>query len=249
MILIDDRAGSSSLIRKKALQGISELARLDSGDICFPGNGPDGDVLIGIEYKSMYELMTSADSGRLQATQIPRMMESYDVCYLLYYGEYQPYMGNRADRLGALQVRQGGKWVDYVHHSRGKRVAPYGYLSKLLMTIEAAGLKVQRVNDEKEAAVWIRNAYEWWSKPWRRHSSMRHLHHHGGAAMMPNLPEDVLLRTKIAAQLPGVGYNRALAAARHFPTVGSMLTASEKQWMGIEGIGKGIAKAIREALG
>lgn len=93
VILIDDRAGSKELVLYPPLDdpSIACLVQLSStanssktsADITFTGNGPDGDILIGIEHKSLGDLISSMQSGRLSATQIPSMIETYDKCYLL----------------------------------------------------------------------------------------------------------------------------------------------------------------------
>jgi len=45
-----------------------------------------------------------------------------------------------------------------------------------------------------------------------------------------------------------VGWKRSAAVVRKFKTVRQMMEASEKEWMEVDGIGKGIAKKTVEAL-
>ena len=73
-MLIDDRAGSRDLIKYEPVRSTGELCRLDSADVCLTGNGPNDAVLIGVEVKSIWDLISSINTGRLQATQIPAML-------------------------------------------------------------------------------------------------------------------------------------------------------------------------------
>src|SRR3990167_1311571 len=102
MILVDNRAGSVDLAKYPVLQPMT-LCQLDSGDVCFSGHGPDGDESIGIELKSIDDLVGSLDTGRMQ-TQLRRMTVDYTRVYLLFYGEY------REGSDGALQQFRKGAW-------------------------------------------------------------------------------------------------------------------------------------------
>lgn len=99
MILIDSAAGSKELIKYPPLDNpsiacLSNLAvssdTKSSADVCFAGNGPEGKkIVVGIELKSLSDLLASTDNGRLQDTQIPALISEYDVCWIVYYGEYR----------------------------------------------------------------------------------------------------------------------------------------------------------------
>lgn len=100
MILIDSRAGSSSLLEYAPLNNTSLACKADlrasdsrsSVDVQFTGNGPSGKISIRIEFKSLSDLLSSIHDGRLNATQSLSMLEESDIddiCILLYYGEYR----------------------------------------------------------------------------------------------------------------------------------------------------------------
>ncbi|MBV9084020.1 MAG: hypothetical protein JOZ62_15190, partial [Acidobacteriaceae bacterium] len=55
------------------------------------------------------------------------------------------------------------------------------------------------------------------------------------------------LVAKLAAQLPGID-RKAYDVERHFKTVSAMMSASEKDWQEIPGIGKQTAKQVVEIL-
>lgn len=238
-IYIDEREGSKRLINHEPLRGAT-LCRLDSADVAFPGNGPGGETyMVGIEVKSIYDLISSMNTGRLQATQVPAMLEQYQVRWLLYYGIYQP--GSK----GQLMLRQGKSWKSY---KIGSRIVPYGYIESFLFDLTEIGINVRHVGSESEAAHWIACLYRWWSKPWDAHKGMRVFDRSGGPTLMPNVPREVMMRAQVARGLPGLGFERALAAAEYFGSIEEMINATAKQWEEVPGIGRVIAKAVYGAI-
>lgn len=240
-IFVDDRAGSKELATLPATAHCCELVRLSSGDVCFTGNGPQGIVMVGIELKSIYDLISSMETGRLQATQIPAMLKEYDHVWLLYYGRYRP---NHTDGTLEIMGRQG----DWRTHRVGTRAVPYGYLEGFLISLTDLGVHIKHVTDIEEAAAWIGVAARRWNKPWGQHRSMQTFDRSQNIVMSPGTPADVLRRAQVAAGLPGLGYKRAVAAAHHFSSIGEMLMADKTEWMKIEGVGKGIAEAVTTAI-
>lgn len=243
VILIDDRAGSIDLADTPALRGQHVLTRLDSADVCWQGNGPEGAALIGIEVKTVSDLLQSSSNGRLQARQLPAMMRDYSYSWLLYYGEW------RAGGQGQIEYRKEGDryWRAY---RQGKRELPAAYIDSFLMTVQMSGVRVQHCQSLNAAAEWLACAARWWAKPWSAHRGMqtfdnsRELAH----SLMPGMDDGMMLRARVAAQLPGVGYQRACQVARHFPSVRAMVAAQRAEWQKVEGVGKVIAATVDEAM-
>jgi hypothetical protein len=259
MILVDDRAGSKELIKYPPLDSLGELTRLDSGDVCFTGNGPRGSILIGIEVKSIFDLISSLDSHRLQGKQIPDMLDfGYDVRYLLHYGNYRsdPVSGN-------LQIRKriNGKvqWTDYM---LGKRACPFGFVESFLCSpsFTELGILSKRVIDVEEAVAWIAVLYRTWAKEYNKHKSMRVLYDntasgtadktesaptHPGTLLPTDRNSALMYRAGVASKLArGIGYEKAVAAAKHFPSVRAMVAAGPAEWAQVPGIGKVLAKSV-----
>lgn len=238
-ILLDDREGSRDLIRYHPLDELCQLCRVDFGDVVFSGNGPSGPISVGIEVKSLGDLISSMDTGRLQATQLPGLLSTYDSVWLLYYGLY------RAGAHGELEIRQGQNW-------RQKRLGPrpvsYSYVEGFLLDLVAVGMNVKYVASESQAAQWIASIYRWYQKPWDKHHGLRAIDKSHNVGLMPSMSEGVKIRTAVASQLPGVGFERALAAAHYFDSVTEMMNAPESEWMRIPGIGKVVAKAVVESI-
>lgn len=238
--LVDDRAGSADLMRYEPVRLIAELTRLDSADVCICGNGPDGPLLVGVELKNIFDVVSSAETGRLQATQIPAMLDTYQVNWLLYYGLY------RVDNKGYLQVRRGNEWRAM---RLGSRPVPYGYVEGLVFDLAMLNVNTRHVVDMREAAIWIAALHRWWSKPWDRHKAMRVIDKsQSGVSLMPEMSEEVKQRCRTAATLPGVGFERAIAAANHFTSVREMINADAVEWAKVPGVGKTIAKTVVEAV-
>lgn len=240
-ILIDNRAGSGDLIAYPPLNAHGELCRLSAGDVAITGNGPRGTVRVGVEVKSITDLISSFSNGRLQDTQIPGMQKEYDVLWLLYYGVYRP---SPVD--GSLEILRGKRgWQTY---QIGARAVPYGYVESFLLTLTAVGVHVKRVQhlrkDEAlaECAEWIGVLARWWSKPWAKHRGMHAFDFSGAMSLgMPGVDAHTHMLARFAMQLSGVGYDRALAVARHFQSIIDMVAADESEWAKIPGIGKVIA--------
>lgn len=248
MIDIDPRTGSRDLVNYPPLSSLARLTRLNSADVRFVGQGPDSTpILIGIELKSILNLVSSISSGQLQSHQIPNMLVDYDVRWLLYYGAH------RSSPRNDLQIpTKNNKWRNY---KQGKSSVPYGYVYAFLSSpsFTNTGFFSQRVSNVQEAASWIGVLYRTWQKPYHKHSSMKRLARIDYSLMPtanPDVDRSLLQRAKIAQAIEGLGYERAMAAANHFPTPRAMLSASAGEWSRVPGIGKVVANnVVRVATG
>lgn len=237
---VDDRAGSIDLMRHEPLLSTAEICRLDSGDAMILGNGPDGPLLVGVEVKSIYDLISSMRTGRLQATQLPALIATYDVRWLLIYGNYGP--GPR----GVLQIYSKGSAPR--NYQFGSRPVPYGYVESFLCDVAALGVHVKNVSSPYAAAQWLGVLARWWNKPWSKHKGMRALDNSHAVGLMPGMDSATYFRACVASQLPCIGFERAMLAANHFKSVKEMVGASVQEWSQIPGIGKVIARTILSAL-
>lgn len=257
MILIDQSAGSKELVlypplNDTSLACLTSLAVSDdtrsSADVCFTGNGPDDKkLLVGIEFKKLSDLLSSIHSGRLGATQAQTMTREYQVCWILYCGEY------RCGEDGMLETpwtnphngRSSWRRVTFI----GNKPMPYGYLESSLLTYSAVGIQSKHVSSIEQAAQWIACLHRWWSKPWDKHRSLRTFDRSSDSkspALMPSLDAAMKAKILMAKEFPGMGYERAIAAAKYFHSVRDMINASVEEWLEVPGVGKVIAKQIVE---
>lgn len=238
MILVDDRDGSRDLLECTALRGIGVLGRLDFGDVMLTGHGPDAStIVVGVEVKSVSDLLSSISTGRLGGHQIPGMLKMYDYSWLLVHGSVRP--GSN----GELEVRGKGKTWRKFH--LGKRPVPWSYLEGFLLTaVMTSPLNLKWVYNFDEAARWIAVLDHWLEKPWDKHRGLSVFDTSGSVAP---LPQSNAINTQIArtaASFPAIGWDRAWKAAEHFDSVIEMVNASESEWKTIKGIGPVIAKSV-----
>lgn len=241
-IFVDDRAGSRDLLEHQPLSVCGEATRLDSGDVCFPGNGPNGTtMLVGVEVKTVTDLISSMETGRFQGTQLPAMLEQYHVCWLLVVGRYR----TAANGIDLEVATKQGLWAQ---HRLGTRPVPYGYLTNFMAELNVVGMHTATVATTAEAAAWIGALARWWAKPWSKHTAMRKLDRSRDGMVAPKMDPHLRLLAKTAVAWPGLGFERALAAAKHFGSVEAMVAATEQQWAEVPGVGKILAKAVWEAI-
>jgi len=226
-ILVDDRVGSRELLPDlKQLHLPCSLTRLPFGDVAFEGEGPKGTVRVGIERKTIGDLINSFTSGRLSSHQLPGLVQNYEYRWIFIEGLW------KAGRDGCIEVWRG-KW-----RPASTRVGYY-QLAGYMAALEVNGACwIRRTGSLWETANDVGILFRWWGKPWKQHRS--HLVIEKGL-----LPDRVLFNNpsyprKVAAVLPGVGWEKSRAVAKHFKTIQAMVEASPEEWMKIEGIGKGL---------
>lgn len=235
LILVDARAGSKELA--KPLRGLGldvpdPLPTLMYGDVSFEGRGADAtSVSVGVEFKTLGDLIASIRSGRLTGPreagtmgQLHGMVASYDYAWLMIEGSW------RADEKGRIVAYQGPK--------RGWQVAPGGMsateLDKHLLTFElCAGTHVWRTASRPDSIRAIASLYRWWTdRALDQHVS--HLAPHRPQTMTPLSS----FRQAVMAW-PGVGLQMSLAAEAHFlvkgrPSIRRAASADTLEWASLQ---------------
>jgi ERCC4-type nuclease len=248
MILIDSRIGSAETAKLFKLPALTVM--MDYGDYAFIGSGPNGDILIGIERKQIGDLLNSITSGRLAAHQLPGLLSTYDVVYLIVEGVC------RADhRTGELlSSKDGGK--TFSPASFGKRPWTMEAMHHHLTTLEVmCGIHVRGTRDAKSTVKTIEYLWSWFNKPYEKHNSHLALHkgmnfkakQEGTIDLIAAVEKPSLVR-RIGAELPAVGLTRSLPLARRFKTLKELFEASEKDLLEVEGFGKVTSRLVYDAL-
>lgn len=250
MILIDSRVGSNHLAKPLKRRGLPvELTTLKYGDLSFAGRGPRGGKSIGVELKTITDLLACIQSKRFTGGQLPGLVADYDVVYLIVEG------GFRAGSDGVLELpRGGGEWRAW--GSRGPRGARwarpmmYRDLLGFLTSVETlAGVRVRRTITSADTVECVASLYSWWSKPWSAHHSTHAIYdgeRSAGDTVVP-ITRASFART-IAAQLPGIGWKKSAAVVNAMPTVEDMVMASRKDWARVDGVGKTLSERIYTAI-
>lgn len=211
-----------------------ELTTLDCADVAWTGQGPAGiDSTVGVERKKLSEILSCFGDSRFVSRQLPKLIETYDVAWLLIEGVYS------VERDGRLKLG----------HTFGPRKA-HGYdaFAGFQLTLaQKAGLRIVRTASFTETVWWLHTAYRWWQKPWAKHQSAYAL----DTVRMPYDPaitKAPSLVRLVAAQLPGIGWERSANVERHFTSVREMSGAGWRTWASIDGIGEVSARRIVQAL-
>jgi ERCC4-type nuclease len=219
-------------------------------DVLICGNGPTGPLLVAVEVKSIRDLLQSADDGRLQAEgegQLPAMLADYDQSWLLWYGQVRCGDSGHLEEPGGKGDNGRCLWRPFTRNgNRDGRPLPCEYLDGLLLAVAAMGVHVHHVGNERQAARWLGSLYRYWSKPYAEH---QFTHTFSAAPRFPQVIPNVTpaqreRARRIFDRYPGLGMERALAAARHFNSVREMANADEREWAKVPGIGKVIAAAV-----
>lgn len=237
MITLDKRSGSLELLPHFS-SGLAQLGHLQFGDASFMGNGPEGPVLVGIERKSVRDLINSIDSGRLQGHQLPGMLASYNYSYLIVEGLWRP------NKNGLLEVWGNRGWSPM---RNGTRQYAGSLLDNLMNTLSVlAGVIIKQTSNQPHTALLIQYLYGWWQKEWDSHRG------HLGFSATPHLVTLDLrkpgLVQRVAKELPGIGWEKSKAASKHFNSVIDMVMSPWTEWEKIPGIGETMARRITEAI-
>jgi len=228
-IYVDNRAGSVALANYIQPRSLVQLGQFNA-DIEFLGWLPDGPAAIGIEYKTTRssDIFNSLMDGRLTGTQIPRMVSTYPVRYLLIEGPV------RATSDGLLEYcPYYGEWKQ-VFTSRGKGLTAREYWSRL-EGVADCGVRIKETYNIEQSASWIKDIYHRWSKSYEEHKS----HLAWDRSHMPQSvvsPLDLVQTSKLplvlrwARELDNVGQGKAPYLASHFKTAPAMVLADEQEW-------------------
>ena len=235
MIVVDSRVGSKELHRLFPV-GMSRLGYLEYGDFSITGNGSGGPVMVGVERKRIGDFINSMCTGRLSGRQLIGMLNSYHHVYLVIEGMF------RANpKTGVLETWRRGGW-DVYHAGRRTFMARDIWVFMNTLAV-VCGVKCYHCSTPTDTVYYLVALHHWWNKEYDKHKS--HLMP-SSAGHVRLFKQTVLRRT--AAQLDGVGMERAKALDEAFGSVAELVAATEEELMAVEGVGKKLAKGIREQL-
>jgi len=237
LVSIDDRVGSREM-EPYFPAGAAELTRLTYADAAFTGRGPDDTTqLIGVERKTISDLINSMVSGRFAGHQLIGLNNSYNIVYVVVEGIWRP-----SPETGLVEMRKGRSWVALSH---GKRTYMYREVQGFLNTLRiCTGIHVVHTSTICETVKLIITLYGWWNnKEFEEHRS--HLQPNQGNVV--NIVRHSLVR-RVVAQLSGVGWKRAKEMNRYFTTVAGLVDGKPEDFMEVEGIGKKLSRSIYHEL-
>lgn len=225
-ITVDDRVGAKELADELPL---SIVARLPYGDFSWVGNGPDGSELeIGVERKTIPDLMDSLRSNRLVGHQLYGMLRYYNVVYLVIEG----YVAVEKDHM---------KWFN-MHTDYPMKYSEY--YSRLLSICHQLGVTVVSTADRRTTVAWLWATYSWWTtRKWEEHESIK------GAYVKRYWDIDEPSPVKrFAEEFDTIGPVLASRLEKRFKSILKLSMASVDDIMEVEGIGRKTASYIYDTI-
>lgn len=246
-ITIDPRQGSGELKPMLDALGMrTELSELPAGDFAFDGDGPRGISRIGIERKRLTDLLQCMRDARLVGKQLPRMIELYDIRYLMVEGltRANPATGILEEGIHLYNNRKPVWWRDAL---LGRQRFLFADYDKYIASLEWAPVRVRRTVSPEDTCRQVAALWSYYNdKRWDQHKSLGALYY----APMPSIAftskEDMV--RQVAAALPMIGPERSLACSLKWRTVWDMMSAPAGEWETLPGVGPGIAGRVWEAI-
>lgn len=234
MIYVDYNKGSIELLPLILANGVkAERSHLPSADFCFEGNGPDGPISIGIERKTLHDLLNSIETARYNR-QRADMKNMYDISVLMVEGHYRPH-----DPQGVLMegYNEGLSWGYCKYRSRRTM---YSEVYRYLIGVASTGVIICYPRNMWQCAYDVCEWFHYWQKPYHEHKSLREIQ----KVAIPTLEYRPTLVRKWANAIQDVGLVLSKDAERLFRKPIALATADETDWLRIKGIGVPTAKKI-----
>lgn len=261
-ITIDPRRGSGEFAR--LFGGFSipiYLEALDSADYAFSGNGPYGDVSVGVERKALADFLACMNDERFTGFQLEKLLKDYHYTFVVIEGVYRPSIDGFIEVCQPVKDRFRNEsdkvmtWRPLYEGSKGRRTL-YSQLEGHINTLRLkagtpnAGFLVVNTTDALHTTWAVANLYRWFSKPWQEHQS--HIGFYDPASLFRGKSS---FEMRLAMQIDGIGVDRANLISKAFPGVEGvtspleqMMAATEKDWNAVDGIGKLGAERIYRQL-
>lgn len=236
MILIDSRTGSKELIpylQRMSMNVKVEQTTLEFGDACFEGNGPQGKIVVGIERKSLSDILNCIDDARFAAHQLPGMKAMYGWNIVMVEGVWKPdsTTGYLMECIRTLE------WRPFRYRTQMTR---YSKLFRFLLTLQVSGIGVIITRDMEHTAYNILECYHYFEKRWEDHTSLLETQ----KLNMPSLTGRPSLVRRWASELDGIGVKHGMEAERLFRTPYELASSDESDWIKVPGVGAKLARSI-----
>jgi len=229
--------GFAYLFRQHRAALPTQIRMLPAADFCFTGHASLSSM-IGIERKTLKDLLSSKRSGRLAGEQLPKLFDQYDpqLVFLLLESDYRV---NAAT--GALEERfdpYSRKWYPTVI---GRQAMLGMELDSFLTTISLkTPITVVHTRNPEETVEFICSLHHYFQEP--LHKRHDHIAIHV-PALHSNITKASTVR-RVAYALDGVGWERSFAVAERVKNVVELVGMTPTQWEELPGFGKTLAKRV-----
>lgn len=228
MILVDDRE-PKALIRQ--LQEIGRgthveviQSRLDAGDFILCPEGDSGIKTVGVERKTVGDLLHSISDERLRR-QLLNTQADWGIAYLLIEGHRN------------YTVSSEGKRI--LHHSGTAGHWTFGMVENFLAAIQLSGIRVVQFGTQTDSLAWLAGFH-------KLLSDVRDVE-----VLDTGRMRDRSIPPSVAAlcQVPRLGPKVGKVLIERFGSVAGVCQAGDKELLGVPDVGPTLVGNIRKVLG
>lgn len=226
----------------QALGSAAIPAPIKFGDCFFFGVGDSDELLrVCVERKKVRDMASCIISGRyLNQLQSAKDEGKMDVLALVIERRYRPSpTDGLLEVLGYDKERGRSGWIPVVPEITFSRFDQY--LTELQYLV---GIIVKYAENVRETAAVIKALWDNFQTAPSDHQSLK-VFYKPTLSVLLHKPSIV---RRVAAELPGIGWERSRVVAEHFPTVKAMCDAGESDWIELDGVGKKTAERVVRAL-
>ncbi len=234
MIIVDNRTGSKELLPYFP-PGEAILGHLEYADFAFSGNGPNNTPwLIGVERKTITDLIACMESGRFSGHQLKGLINSYNEVHLIVEGFF------KAASSGVLVEWKNMQWTSLGYGSRCYMLRDIWLFLTTISVKPESSIRWMTTTNPRETARFVSTLHRWWT--WKEYGEHRS-HLQPDTGRVASL-DGYSFERKVASQLSGIGWEKSKIIEEEFDSVSDMVLAKEEDWMQVEGIGKKLSKSI-----
>jgi ERCC4-type nuclease len=239
--------GSREFLRPLIRLGVpARLRALSSGDMAFYGAGPHGLARVGIERKTVAEMVGVESRQRYISRQLPKMLSRYHFVFLVVEGLTKVEKQDGSLLVGK-DVKQG-KLTCWFPAGFGNVASLFTSYQKQELSLRLlTTVHVVRTANMDETAWFLHALYEWFQKPWASHHSVLGIETDLARDGVRNelIVSDRTMRRSTFAGWPGISWARSKRVSNYFTSVKQAVNASEQEWMQALGVKKGTVTARR----
>lgn len=216
----------------------ADVCPLAAGDFCFEGNGPEGTIGVGIERKTLHDMLNCIDDGHL-TSQLVKLKNAFNLRVIILEGHWKPH-----DQTGLLMegFSGGTSWG----YCKNPSKVIYAKLYRYLISLQLSGAIVTQSRDWQHTAYNVVEWHHYFQKRWSEHTALKQM---PGVAV-PTLAARPSLVRKWAYAIDDIGDKKSELAANHFKTPLALATADEMEWLKLPGVGIPTAqKIVRQIRG
>ena len=257
IVYVDSRVGSKELapiIHKRFACRVS-VTKLPAADFAFTCGHEiknplcDGDFgcTIGIERKTIGDLVGSLLKNRLGGLQIPDMLTLYDYIWILIEGKWRPADDDAIEQVVWSKVGDKNPEIEIARWRGSKYALTYTALLSWLARYEVLGrgrIMLWRTSTIEESASFIASRFRWWKKEWKKHQI-------NAVDKMPPPTKALLWKAndfeRVVASHRHLGYVHMRKVTNYFKSEIEFVNASMKE-LRAAGLGKADAVKVYAAI-